>query len=525
MKYAVSLLKQGPSLQHLVAFSFFVAIVFPVLVQERTTHPSIWLHLRTGQHIVETQSLPRHDPFSSASPGRSWINTQWLGEILFYEANSQWGYQGLVLMAGLLATASCLTVFAIGYCLTRRVDIALGCAGWATWVLEPWAVPRTRLWTYLFMSVLLLLLVSSRSHGRKWILWLAPVVLGAWCSFDIWCGFGLVILTLYWLVQEICLRLGIFDLASAEIQPYRLACPVALLACLMNPYGYAALLVPIEQFVSPLRSAILEWHPPNLQSPSEALPLTIVMMVLIGVLGLSSARGHPGDVCVAVIMTWGAFHARQFLPMLAIAVTPLVATVSGFLLADAHSHLTKLSLLHNALARALLGAGETISRLSKERARVYWIPLIALFGSTIAYMKAVPVPDISTRYPVRAADFLSAQAVRGRLFSSDLWAGYLIYRLWPRHLSFMDDRLTLVYAEQTVRDYFTIVSATPGWQEMVDQYEIQIMVLSARERRLEMELRRLSSWRELYRDPTTTIFARSGQVRASPVSSHRRGDG
>ena len=46
--------------------------------------PDFWWHLRTGQLIVQTHSIPHSDPFSFTNTGKPWIAHEWLTELFFY---------------------------------------------------------------------------------------------------------------------------------------------------------------------------------------------------------------------------------------------------------------------------------------------------------------------------------------------------------------------------------------------------------------------------------------------------------
>src|SRR4051794_21215200 len=60
------------------------------------TDPDYWWHVRTGQYIVETGTLPRADIYSYTVPGRPWVTHEWLTEILLYVVQQRLGYVGNV---------------------------------------------------------------------------------------------------------------------------------------------------------------------------------------------------------------------------------------------------------------------------------------------------------------------------------------------------------------------------------------------------------------------------------------------
>ena len=60
----------------------FIAI-FTLSVREITDN-DFWWHLRTGQLIIETKTIPKVDQFSYTNPGKEWITHEWLTEIFIY---------------------------------------------------------------------------------------------------------------------------------------------------------------------------------------------------------------------------------------------------------------------------------------------------------------------------------------------------------------------------------------------------------------------------------------------------------
>src|SRR4030042_6750200 len=66
------------------------------------TDPDFWWHLRTGQFIVETGSIPKAAPFSYTAAGSPWIAHEWLSDLLIYGIESNVGYWGNVIFFGAL---------------------------------------------------------------------------------------------------------------------------------------------------------------------------------------------------------------------------------------------------------------------------------------------------------------------------------------------------------------------------------------------------------------------------------------
>ena len=70
--------KHKESLHALTALAVF-AFIF-LIGFNKVWETDAWWHLRTGQLITETRTLPRTDVFSYTSEGKRWVHDEWLGE-------------------------------------------------------------------------------------------------------------------------------------------------------------------------------------------------------------------------------------------------------------------------------------------------------------------------------------------------------------------------------------------------------------------------------------------------------------
>src|SRR5207245_3074931 len=55
----------------------FMAVIFTLAAQP-ITDPDFWWHLKTGQYIVETRTIPHTDIFSTLRFGSEWVTHEWL---------------------------------------------------------------------------------------------------------------------------------------------------------------------------------------------------------------------------------------------------------------------------------------------------------------------------------------------------------------------------------------------------------------------------------------------------------------
>ena len=46
--------------------------------------PDFWWHLRTGELIAQSHTIPHSDPFSFTNSGKPWVAHEWLSELMIY---------------------------------------------------------------------------------------------------------------------------------------------------------------------------------------------------------------------------------------------------------------------------------------------------------------------------------------------------------------------------------------------------------------------------------------------------------
>jgi hypothetical protein len=126
-------------------------------------------------------------------------------------------------------------------------------------------------------------------------------------------------------------------------------------------------------------------------------------------------------------------------------------------------------------------------------------------------MLAVPgagFPD--TIFPVRAVEgnrsLLTPPAVMPRILTSDQWADYLIYRLYPQQRVFFDGRSDF-FGPAIGADYCKLMAGEKSWRQLLERYQFELALLP-HAWALSTTLDREPGWRKVYEDPVAVLFAR-----------------
>ena len=65
-----------------VMLAFGLAVITWLTVSNRFNDPDLWFHLKLGQVVWNTHSIPTTDTFSFTAYGHSWTAHEWLAEVL-----------------------------------------------------------------------------------------------------------------------------------------------------------------------------------------------------------------------------------------------------------------------------------------------------------------------------------------------------------------------------------------------------------------------------------------------------------
>lgn len=241
----------------LIALLTLVAVVV-MAIEAGSVQPDTWLALVGGREIVE-HGLPHH-ALTGLPAGRTWVDQEWLSQLIMYGVLRLGGLGLLVLVNGLVLLAALLGAVLASLRLGVRPRTLLWLLVPVLWCLQPAATARPQAFAYpLFVAVVYLLVRDVATPSRR-VFWCVPLlVLWANLHGSVILGAGLVVLRglLEILERRRELRAGL----RAWARPAALV--LAPIACLFaTPYGagmlsyYRAIL-----FNPKFREVLTEWLP------------------------------------------------------------------------------------------------------------------------------------------------------------------------------------------------------------------------------------------------------------------------
>ena len=206
----------------------------------------VWWHLGTGRMILEHGAVPRLDVLTYTNAGRPWIDLYWFFQVvvaLLYRAG---GVPALVLLKALVGTATVALALA-----TRRPEGRAwpACAVWlvAVVVVSGRLCERPELFSLLFLAAFLAVL--ARAAARPRLLWWLPVIELVWVNSHGFFIIGLFVVAAFAAERVFdYARRGPHAAAPPPLRTVLFAGGATIGACMVNPYGWGAFALPIEQF-------------------------------------------------------------------------------------------------------------------------------------------------------------------------------------------------------------------------------------------------------------------------------------
>jgi hypothetical protein len=509
-----------PSTCDLVFVLLLLGLAWGTLAQGLLRDAGIGWHIRTGQLILGTHSIPHTDPFSSTMQGKAWYAWEWLFDAVVGMAHHLAGLNGVVFFSAL--------VIALTFALLLRRMLARGTNLPVAIIVLLLAVAassvhlfaRPHVLSWLFTIVWWEILERFEDDGQTVnLLWL-PVLTLLWVNLHGGFLVGFVLLAIYFASAAMQWIATVNDEGGGlaqRVKALALAGVLSFAASFANPYGYR-LHIHIYRYLTDrfLMDHIDEFLSPNFHGMGQKCFAVLVLLALIAA-AMAPRKVGLSHLLVMLFAIYAGLYAARNIPvcamLLGLTVAPLV---SGWLSGIAGNR--ELSGGVRWLAGRIDSFGIRMAALDSTLRGHLWPAATVLLGLWVSghggRLAGAQVMDAhfdGTRFPVGAVDFLERRGAREPVFCPDRWGGYLIYRLYPQTQVAVDDRHDF-YGTEFLKRYLKIVHGEPGWESELEGMHVGWVMVPAQSN-LASLLEETHRWDLAYRDDTAIIF-RSG--RGSP---------
>lgn len=570
-------------IQHLLLLIFFVFCLFMTL--QRIPVADTWWMLKSGQVIIESGKIPENDIFSytASSPHIPWLNHEWLAGIILFLLYSIGKFSVLYAFKSIVILATYSLMIYIAWKRTGHNLTAAALAGIIMILISGGNLYfdiRAYLFTYVLLAVTLLVL-DTAYDGEKplWLYGLIPVTL-IWVNTH--GGYILVyILQVIFLLCAIAerMRKGIGEIVlksiflagtgfaillkktpdnSLQIVYYFLgflfvtagilvviihlkgknengfgnqlkpdpglirhgliSLGISIICGLMNPYTYTIFLYPFTFLGDSFyKRNLIEWIPPALMGRNMPLLLCAVLVLIASV--IFSRKLRTTDFLLISMFSYLTLTVVRHSVLYSIALLPVIAVLFYGMGIYIGKFIPKIPPFIKKTGK--------IAVLSL----FIFVIVLSLFIFIIPGRHRVDYARLNMErdlFPSAGVEFLKLNDIPGRMYNPYEWGGYFIWKIYPKYRVFIDGRANTVYTEQVYRESLSTMRGDPGWEYVMDKYNINFifcnkLLRDVNEHLLPDRLEKSSGWILIFEDQIEKVFIRNIPENKQVIEKAREG--
>jgi hypothetical protein len=466
--------------------ALLITVVF-TLARGGIDDPDIWWHLRNAEYLLSHHQLPRQDLYSFTVAGHLWINHEWLAEIPYYLAWRAGGLLGIKTLSLVLLESIFLGMLYLCWRQSGNIKAsALACC-LAAFLGTVSFGPRTILFGYAYLVVLLIILERFRRQGRA-PLWLIPPLFCLWINTHGSWSLGLIV---FGVIVAAGLLEGRWGRVEAErwtpsqLRKLVVTSLASVGALFVNPHGYNLVLYPFDlAFRQKLNIAhVMEWVSVDFHDVRGKIVLALLIGLLLAAL-LRDQRWNLAELGLVLFALYSGLTYIRFLFLLGIVAAPLLAKILDFV-PPYRPEIDKPLL--NALFMGVMVTG---------MARYY--------PTTPALERSV-----AEHYPTEILPFLRSHEPKGPMLNEYLWGGYLGWN--DRNLKvFIDSRVDMFEYAGVLQDYLDLLALNKP-QSILDKYQIRY-VLFPPSQPLTYALEHDRGWKVVTKNQVSVLLERVGEA-------------
>ena len=418
--------------------------------------PDIWWHMRNARYLLQQHQFPRTDMYSFTVAGHPWISHEWLSEIPYYVAFHWFGLVGIKSLAFFLLGTIFLLLLHLCYRESGNFKSSVTVCYYATFLATVSFGPRTILFGYIYMLILLSVLLRFRRQGDA-PLWILPPLFCLWVNtHGSWC-IGLILLFLIAVSGLIGGSWGRVDSTRwtpAQLRKLVVTGLASVAALFVNPFGWRLVYYPFDlAFKQRLNIAhVQEWVSIDFHDLRGKMVMALVLGLLLGAL-FRSRRWDLRDVLILLFALYSGLTYVRFLVLLGIVSAPILAKLLDFF---------------------------PPYRPQDETPRLNTVVILVILG-LMAYFwprEAKVRQSIEETYPAGILPYLKAHPPQGNVLNFYLWGGYLGW-YDPGLKDFIDSRVDIFEYAGVLQNYLDLMGADTQQHRpdtILEKYKIQYVL-------------------------------------------------
>lgn len=454
---------------------------------EKALTQDLGRHIKLGEIILECQCVPKTNLFSYTEPQQPFVNHHWGSEVIFYLLYAQGGMNLILFAKIIILTVSFGIVYAVSL---KRAGVL-----WSTLFSIPLITifserfdARPEIFSFLFVSIFLLLIYRYKNKGFDTWLFLLPVLEIIWVNMHIYFIVGVALVAIL-LTDEIVNKKSRFDRRIAFVAV------LTILATFINPNFITGALFPLTVFKEYGYSIVENQSPLFLIQVLPTIRIVLFEFLTVLVLALLFfARRQIGIFSILSVLFVLVLSFKQ------IRSFPLFVLVS-FPVLSYGAFLVEKKLLVDKSLRIVIRGFVIIFIGILGVTQVLSVVRSPFFG-----MKAMDTGE-------KGVTFMQKEGVKGPLFNNFNIGSYLIFRLYPKEKVFVDGRPE-AYSVEFFKDYIRMQEDPVFFQEQVEKYNINTVLFSHGDitpwaQTFLLSIIQNDEWKTVYLDEYSIILVRN----------------
>lgn len=411
-------------------------------------------HIRTGEYILAHGAVPHADPFSFTRPGAPWCAWEWLADVLFALAHRAAGLRGVVFLAGVVIAGFLIVLFR--HMLARGAGFFLSLAATllASGASGIHFLARPHIFTLLLLAISLWVVGRDLGAPSRAVWLLAPLT-------TLWANLHAGFVALPVSIAALAVAAP-FERRWDRARRYGALAAACAAASLANPYGLGLHRHILEYLRSDwIRQAVDEFQSPRFHTESSA---HFEILLFAGLMAAASLLGRRRIAEAVLMVGWAhaALVSVRNVPVFAVVASPILAAE-----ASRRWNAWVAGRPARSVAAILdrIGAGFAAS----ARSTSVW-PAVFLVVLAVApghWPRDFP----ENKFPVGLIARHERELAGARVFTSDQWGDYLLYRFGPRQRVFIDGRSDF-YGPEIGDLYLRTAYARGDWRAALKRYGI-----------------------------------------------------
>ncbi len=468
-------------------------LVLAVLtVRSRFDDPDLWWHLKTGQTIWITHSIPTTDIFSYTTNHHTYIPHEWLAQVIIYGAYRFAGYSGLMAWLCLFTAAQLIVGYFLCCLYSGNAKVAF-LGSLLIWLFATVGFSiRPQMIGYLLLTVELVLLHLGRTRNPRWFFAL-PVLFAFWVNCHGSFFLGLILAATFLFSAFFEFQMGSlvafrWDLPRRKVLSFALV--LSFCALFLNPIGIQQILYPLDTLLhQPIGLANSdEWQALQLNDARGlALLATLACIALVLILRKSEILCH--ELLLLALGTWLAASHRRMLYTFGILAAPILCR----LLADQWD------------------GYDPEHDLPPANALFLAVSLLAIFFAFPHRQELAA--QVRAKSPAKAVEFIQSHHLSGPIMNEYSFGGYLIWAA-PELPVFVDGRADVFEETGVLGDFGNWATLQSPPASLLDRYNVNLCLLS-KDSPMRFVLPLLPGWSQAYSDDVSVVFVRPATVTPS----------